>query len=59
MYGNKLIELAEDGALAWEALARECIAYMSEDDAKDMAITAFDVESEDDEQYFYLIVFCI
>ena len=49
-YGNKLIELAEDGLLTWEALARECIAYMSEDDAKDMAITAFDVDAEDDDE---------
>lgn len=32
----KIIDLAEDGALSWEAIARECLARMSEDEAADM-----------------------
>jgi len=33
---GKIIDLAEDGALSWEAIARECLARMSEDEAADM-----------------------
>ena len=33
----KVIELVEDGALSWEAIARECLARMSEDEVADMA----------------------
>lgn len=33
----KLIELAENGALNWEEIARECLQRMSEDDVKNMA----------------------
>lgn len=32
----KVIDLAEDGALSWEAIARECLARMSEDEVADM-----------------------
>ena len=32
----KVIDLAEDGALSWEAIARECLTRMSEDDVADM-----------------------
>ena len=34
---EKLIDLAEEGVLSWEAIARAALNYMSEDDVKDMA----------------------
>lgn len=34
---EKLINLAEEGVLSWEAIARAALNYMSEDDVKDMA----------------------
>lgn len=37
-YTDKLIEQAEEGAVNWEGIARECLNRMSEDDVKDMAI---------------------
>ena len=33
----KVIELAENGTLSWETIAREALQYMSEDDVADMA----------------------
>ena len=33
----KVIELAENGVLSWETVARECLQYMSEDEVADMA----------------------
>lgn len=36
---NKIIELAENGVLSWETIARECLQEMSEDDVADMANT--------------------
>ena len=32
----KVIELVKDGVLSWEAIARECLARMSEDEVADM-----------------------
>ena len=34
----KVIALAEDGALSWESIARECLERMSEDEVKEMAL---------------------
>lgn len=34
---NTLVELAEEGALNWEGIARECLQRMPEDDVKKMA----------------------
>lgn len=31
------LELAEDGMISWETIARSCMGYMSEDDVADMA----------------------
>jgi len=45
---NKIIELAENGSLDWETIARECLQEMSEDDVADMANTC---EWLDDEDY--------
>ena len=48
---NKVIGLAEDGVLSWEAVARECLAEMSEDDVADMANTSgwFDPDGDGEE----------
>lgn len=35
-YTNAILEAADEGILSWEALARECLAYMSEADVYDM-----------------------
>ena len=43
-YTNKLIELAEEGVITWEQLARECLAYMSEAEAEDVATSTFELE---------------
>ena len=51
----KVIALAEDGALSWEAIAHECLARMSEDEVSDMAheldwLDDDEEEVEDDEE---------
>lgn len=49
-HSTKLVELAENGVLSWEEIARECIAEMSEDDVEDMCATCgWPVDEEDDE----------
>lgn len=45
-----LLDLADEGALSWETLARECLAYMSEDEAEDMARVADWLPAEEDEE---------
>ena len=47
---SKMIELAEEGVLPWEAIARECLAYMSESDVADMATGAGFIDEDDDEE---------
>ena len=46
---EKLIDLAEEGVLSWEAIARAALNYMSEDEVADMAQCNefIDDESED------------
>ena len=44
---NYLIDLAREGVLDWETIAMECLAYMSEDEVRDM--DAFSDLFEDDE----------
>ena len=34
---RRVIELAEEGVLVWEQIARDCMNYMSEDEVRDMA----------------------
>ena len=34
---NKVIEMAEEGFLSWETIARAALDYMSEDEVADMA----------------------
>lgn len=45
----KVIELVKDGVLSWEAIARECLARMSEDEVADMAheLEWFDDDEEE------------
>lgn len=50
-YTNRLIERAEEGAVNWQGIARECLARMSEDQVKDMVIDMeWDDCEEDDEE---------
>jgi hypothetical protein len=52
-YTDKLLELLEEGCLSWEAIARECLCYMSEDDVEDMCRTGDMLvldESEEEEE---------
>lgn len=53
----KIIDLAEDFVLSWEAIARECLARMSEDEVADMGHELGwldddeeEVEDEEDEE---------
>ena len=43
-----LLDIAEQGVLSWEGIARECMAYMSEDDVADMARVAEWLPAEDE-----------
>lgn len=43
-YTNKLVQMAEDGVISWEQLAREAMLYMSESDVEDMAQSSFELE---------------
>ena len=46
----ELIEMAENGEISWETIARECLQYMSEDEVRDMAESNDWIDSEDDEE---------
>ena len=46
---EKLIDLAEEGILSWEAIARAALNYMSEDEVADMARCNEFIEDEDEE----------
>ena len=46
----ELIEMAENGMITWETIARECLQYMSEDEVRDMAESNDWINSEDDEE---------
>jgi hypothetical protein len=43
-YTNKLMQMAEDGVITWEQLAREALTYMSEADVEEIATTSFELE---------------
>ena len=48
---NRLFELAEDGVISWEEIARMALNYMSEDEVEDMARGTFEyLEDEDEEE---------
>ena len=46
----KVIALAEDGALSWEAIARECLARMSEDEVAGMGHELDWIDDDDEEE---------
>ena len=46
---NYLIDLAIEGVLDWESIARECLAYMSEAEVRDMNAFSDLFEDDDDE----------
>ena len=45
---NKLVEMAEEGILDWETIARAALCYMSEDEVADMANCNDFIEEEED-----------
>ena len=48
----KLLNLANEGVISWETLARSCLCYLSEDEVEDMARVneiLFEEEEEEDE----------
>ena len=45
----ELIEMAENGMISWETIARECLQYMSEDEVRDMAEYNDWIDPEDEE----------
>jgi hypothetical protein len=47
-YTTKLLEMMDEGLISAEAVAEMCLAYMSEDDVKDMC-RANDILDEEDE----------
>lgn len=49
-YTVKLLEMMDEGLMSAEAVAEMCLAYMSEDDVKDMC-RANDILDEEDEDY--------
>ena len=50
---NKVLEMAEDGVLSWEELARAALDYMSEDEVNELAKINCFLEDEDDEDEDY------
>ena len=48
---NELLELAEEGVISWETIARSCLCYLSEDDVADMArVNELLFEEEEDDE---------
>lgn len=47
---NRLIELAEDGVISWEDLARTALNWLSEDDVTHMARVNEFLPDEDKEE---------
>lgn len=60
--GDFLLELAEEGALSWETLARELVAEASTDDLKRtceyLDVCDFDPDDDDDDDYWNESVRC-
>ena len=46
---EKLIDLAEEGVLSWETIARAALDYMSEDEVADMARCNDFIEDEEED----------
>lgn len=50
-YTTKLLEMMDEGLISAEAVAEMALAYMSEDDVKDMMQANDIVDYNDDEDY--------
>jgi hypothetical protein len=48
---DRVWQLAEDGLLTWETIAKEALSYMSEDDVADMARCADWLDGSGEEDY--------
>ena len=46
---RKVLEMAEEGIIDWESVARDCMNYMSEDEVADMARINGYLEFDEDE----------
>ena len=46
---NQLLEMAQDGIISWEYLARSALCYMSESDVADMCESEGYLEEEEEE----------
>lgn len=56
-YTTKIEEMADEGVISWETIAREALCRMSEDEVEEMCVECdwitpddFDDEEEDDEE---------
>ena len=49
-YTNKIIEMAEEGIIGWEDIARAALNHMSEDKVRDMAYDNMFLEDEDEDE---------
>ena len=47
---NKVIEMAEEGVISWETIARAALQYMSEDEVADMAQCNEFIEDEEEDE---------
>ena len=47
---NRLIELAEDGVISWEDIARTALNWLSEDEVDEMARVNEFIPDEEDEE---------
>ena len=47
---RRVIDMAEQGVLVWEQIARDCMDYMSEDEVADMAHGNGYFEFDEDER---------
>ena len=60
--GELLLELAEEGMLSWETLARELVAEASTDDLNRtcelLDVCDFDLDDEDDDDYWNESIRC-
>lgn len=55
-YTNKITEMAEEGVISWETIAKEALERMSEDEVESMCvecdwITPEDFEDEDEDDW--------
>ena len=50
-YTTKLLEMMDEGLITAESVAEMALAYMSEDDVKDMMLANDIVDEDEDEDY--------